>query len=118
MAKFLTVPAMVLASFLAFACSGVASRVPPPPNPPQDTDLCQAMCEHLMAIGCEEGKPLYNSDLPGPVDVPNQSCSDNCKELQTKGFFFNPKCVIDAPTCDQIEPYRERDSSTCGVHSK
>jgi hypothetical protein len=81
----------------------------PPPNPPPDTNLCAAMCNHLKKLGCEEGKPVYNNDQPGPKDIPNQSCADNCTELQTKGFFVNPKCVMTVTTCSQIEAVRPKD---------
>ena len=51
-----------------------------------DTDQCGAMCLHIGPSGlkCPEGEPLYNSDLPGPKDVPNQSCEDWCKDQQGK----------------------------------
>lgn len=86
----------------------------PPPNPPVDTDKCGEMCDHLKKLGCEEGGDLYNNDLPGPDGEPNQSCADNCKELQDKGFFVNPRCVAQVTTCEEIEPARQKESSTCG----
>ena len=85
-----------------------------PPNPPPDTDWCVAMCDHLAELKCEEGEPLFNNDLPGPEGVPNQSCADNCTELQDKGFFVNPKCVVDAPSCEMIEDYRLQEPESCG----
>ncbi len=86
-----------------------------PPIPPPDTDWCTSMCDHLKELGCEEGGPVYNNDLPGEEGAPNQSCSDNCKELQTKGFFVNPRCVSYVSRCDQIEDYRQRSPETCGI---
>lgn len=86
----------------------------PPPNPPVDTDKCGEMCDHLKKLGCEEGEDLYNNDLPGPNGEPNQSCADNCKELQDKGFFVNPRCVAQVKTCEEIEPARQKESTTCG----
>lgn len=85
-----------------------------PPSPPPDTNLCAAMCDHLAKLGCEEGQPVYNNDLPGPVDVPNQSCADNCIELQDKGFFVNTKCVLTVERCTQIEEFRQKEPATCG----
>ena len=85
-----------------------------PPNPPPDTNLCAAMCDHLAKLGCEEGKPVYNNDLPGPKDVPNQSCADNCTELQKKRFFVNTKCVLTVERCTQVEDFRQKDPATCG----
>lgn len=87
----------------------------PPPNPPVDTDWCGKMCGHLKGLGCEEGQPLYNNDLPGPEGEPNQSCEDNCVELQDKGFFVNPRCVATVPTCEDIEPYRQKEPTACTV---
>ncbi len=96
-------------------CPQTEPNVPPPPNPPVDTDLCEKMCEHIGPTGlkCEEGEPVYNNDVPGPANVPNQSCADNCRELQTKGVFVNPRCVILAPSCDQIESYRQKEVDAC-----
>jgi len=85
----------------------------PPPNPPPDTNLCAAMCDHLAKLGCEEGKPVYNNDIAGPKDVPNQSCADNCTELQKKGFFVNTKCVTTVTSCSQIEDFRQKDPASC-----
>lgn len=97
------------------ACPIQGSNHPGPrPIDPPDSDMCSMMCEHLAGLGCEEGKPVYNSDLPGPEGQPNQSCEDNCEELQDRGYFFNPKCVGEVTQCSQIEDYRDRDPSTCG----
>ncbi len=104
----------VLLSLVILGCPPV-DPVIPPPTPPPNTDLCAAMCDHLAKLGCEEGQPVYNNDIAGPVDVPNQSCADNCTELQTKGFFVNPKCVLLVEQCTQIEPFRQKDPSTCGA---
>lgn len=87
----------------------------PSPTPPPDTNLCEQMCSHLTDLGCEEAKPVYNNDLPGPPDVPNQSCKDFCEEMQTKGVFVNPKCVSTVPACEQIEAFRQKDPTVCGA---
>ena len=104
-----------LVGFLLAGCPG-PSNVVPPPNPPPDTDLCASMCQHLQKLGCEEGKDLYNNDLPGPNGVPNQTCAANCKELQDKGFAVNPRCVSTVQKCDEIEAYRQKESKTCVLH--
>lgn len=85
----------------------------PPPTPPVDTNMCDEMCNHLQTLGCEESKPVYNNDLPGPVGVPNQSCDDNCRELQAKGYFVNPRCVATVLVCDAIEAYRQKQPEQC-----
>lgn len=102
---------------LALALPGCppVDPVSPSPNPPPDTDLCDKMCEHIGPNGlkCEEGQPVYNNDLPGPANVPNQSCAENCRELQTKGLFVNPRCVATVPSCDKIEDYRQKSVDAC-----
>lgn len=109
---------MKLACLVALVLAGfVGCHMDPPvisPIPPPDTNLCAAMCAHLAKLGCEEGKPLYNNDLPGPAGVPNQSCADNCTELQKKGFFVNTKCVMQVGQCSQIESARQKDPKICG----
>lgn len=91
--------------------------VGPAPNPPPNTDLCVVMCARIgpQGLGCEEGGPVYNNDLPGPSGVPNQSCVANCEELQTKGFFVNPKCVATVPSCGKIEEYRLKSPDECQI---
>lgn len=107
-------PALVF-SLVMFSCTPSQDPPNPPPNPPPDTDLCDRMCTHLASPGldCEEGRPVYNSDLPGPVDVPNQSCRDWCVEMQDKGVFINPRCVALVKTCAEIEAYRQKTPETC-----
>lgn len=71
------------------------------------------MCKHLADLKCPEAEPVYNSDKPGPVDVPNQTCSDFCQEIQGNGVALNPKCVEIVPSCDLIEAYRQKDPASC-----
>lgn len=104
--------ALLAVALLVLAGCPMDPPIPPPKAPP-DTELCGAMCDHLAKLGCEEGKPLYNNDLPGPPDVPNQSCADNCTELQKKGFFVNPRCVNTLTACSQIEALRQKDPKVC-----
>jgi hypothetical protein len=88
-------------------------ETPRPQPPDNEPGQCEIMCEHLVSLGCEEGKPVYNNDLPGPADVPNQSCPDFCEDLQGKGVPVNPQCVALIEICDQVEEYRTRDSASC-----
>jgi hypothetical protein len=87
--------------------------VNPTPRPGPGADVFVEMCDHLDEMSCEEGKDVYNDDLPGPVDVPNQSCEDFYKSLQDEGIDINPKCIIQAPSCDVIEDYRAKDPAAC-----
>jgi hypothetical protein len=95
--------------------AGGAEPPTPPPTPPPDTNLCGQMCDHLASLGCEESKPVYNSDKPGPVDVPNQTCQDFCQEIQADGVAVNPRCVSLVTACDQIESFRQKDPNACGT---
>jgi hypothetical protein len=78
------------------------------------------MCSHLQGLGCEEGQAVYNSDKPGPTDVPNQSCEDWCTELQDPNhlYFINPRCVALVPTCEDIEVYRKKSPTSCTSDSE
>jgi hypothetical protein len=106
---------------LLFVLAASLMGCPPPkeapsPNPVPDSELCGPMCKHIgpktaenpKGLGCPEGEPLYDSDRPGPVDVPNLDCETWCKEQQAKGVFINPRCVMQVKTCDEIEPARQK----------
>ncbi len=82
----------------------------PSPNPAvvPDSDLCGRMCDHLAALGCEEGKSVYDSDRPGPKGVPNMTCTEFCTDQQSKGTFINPRCVMNVTKCSEIEPARQK----------
>lgn len=123
-----TTLALILASTLLVGCPPVGpDPVTPPnpspnpnpePNPPRpdpapSSDPTAAMCAHLQKLGCEEGESVYNDDLPGPVDVPNQSCTDFHKDLAKDGINVNPKCVRRTPSCRDIESYRAMDPKDC-----
>jgi hypothetical protein len=71
------------------------------------------MCQHIGPVeagglGCAEGAPVYDSDLPGPVDVPNKSCTDFCKDQQNNGLYLNPRCLLQIKSCDEIETARQK----------
>jgi hypothetical protein len=98
-------------SFLMVGCPLGGGPGPQPPEPGKDP--IALMCQHLQSLGCEEGEPVYNDSLPGPEDVPNQSCVDFYGGLQKEGITVNPKCVATAPSCDLVEDYRLRDPEDC-----
>ena len=94
--------------FLA-ACNPAANPVVPEP----DTDLCPQMCQHIGpadagGLGCPEGDPLYNASLPGPANVPNETCTQFCQHQQANGVFINPRCVMQVTSCSQIEAARAK----------
>jgi hypothetical protein len=66
------------------------------------------MCAHLKQLGCEEGQDVYDSDVPGPKDVPNVPCETAYRKMQDNGAFLNPKCVLKVAACSEIEAARKR----------
>lgn len=63
------------------------------------------MCDHIgpEGLGCPEGEPVYDSDLPGPRGEPNQSCEDFCLKQEENGLGLNPECVAQVESCDQVD---------------
>lgn len=105
---------LLLLALVLVACPPANSPSPSPtPTPTPDSELCGQMCQHIGpkaqgGLGCPEGDPVYDSDLPGPRGVPNKSCELFCKDQQTNGVFINPRCVMQVTACDQIETARQR----------
>ena len=107
---------IALIALIAFTLAGCpTSRQPasPHPQPIPDTELIPGMCKHLGpkdqgGLGCKEGEPVYNSDLPGPAGVSNESCVDYYTGLQHDGYFVNPRCILQVTACDQIEAARQK----------
>lgn len=103
----------LLAAITLVSCQPTKEAPSPSPKVIPDTELIPQMCQHIGpkdkgGLGCEEGNPVYNSDIAGPPGVPNQSCADYYKELQDRGFFVNPRCILQVPSCSQIEPARQK----------
>jgi len=103
---------LILGLWLAVACAEQPTAGFPPPN----SDLCPKMCAHLADLKCPEAEALYNNDLPGPPDVPNETCTMFCTEMQDKYVNMSPKCVLAVTSCDGIEPARALDPVTCAAH--
>lgn len=102
---------VLLVVFGVFGCS--KSLPSPPPKPPTPPTVLEGMCQHLRDLGCEEGLPVYNDDLPGPLDVPNQSCEDFHADLEKEGIKVNALCVSRVRSCDEIEDYRAKAPADC-----
>ena len=100
---------------LFLGCSSANQEKAEVPQPLPDTELCKGACEHIgpSGLGCEEGKEVYDSDTPGPKDVPNMTCETFCKMSQDRGAFFNPRCLILVPSCELIEDYRVKNPKEC-----
>jgi len=67
---------------------------------------CGRMCSHFRGLECAEGEDFYDSDKPGPVDVPNTTCEEFCETQMDLGVDLNTTCATKAPTCEEIEAYR------------
>jgi hypothetical protein len=88
------------------------------PVPKPDSDLCDQMCQHIGpkdkgGLGCEEGEPVYDSDKPGPKDIPNETCEEFCRMTQENGISLNPRCLRLVESCDQIEDARAKNPNDC-----
>jgi len=101
----------ILALYLVTACAEEGPAKISPPN----TNLCDPMCQHLAQLKCPEAEAVYNNDLPGPVDVPNETCTVFCQEMQNKGVQMAPKCVLQVTSCEGIETARQLNPETCSA---
>jgi len=101
----------IFAAFALFGCPKQSTSVVNVAPIPTDTDLIPAMCTHLQVLGCAEGKDLYDSDLPGPHGIPNETCAQFYEKQQDNGIFINPRCVMKVSSCADIESARQKDCS-------
>jgi len=91
--------------FLALVLLGCHPDLKPTPAPGPVTSMCAAMCRQIGPVsegglGCPEGEPTYNDDLPGPVGVPNESCAAFCESQEKSG-------VAGVQSCSEIENARQ-----------
>ena len=103
--------ALILSVFFGLSGCPPQPNQSPNPLPVPDSDLCGQMCDHLIQLGCDEGRPFYDSDLPGQRGIPNEDCETFCQKQQANGIYLNPKCVIQAKSCLEIEEVRQKDCS-------
>lgn len=80
---------------LVVALVAFAGTCEPKPDPiiPTDTADCNAACENLRALGCEEGEPLADGT----------PCEIFCAETQGNGFPLRPSCVKSIKACGEID---------------
>jgi hypothetical protein len=78
------------------------------PRPVPEGSPCAQMCEHIgpNGLGCEEGQPVYDSDVAGPPGVPNESCVTFCNKQLDNGVDIFPECIARVKSCDEIEDAR------------
>lgn len=66
------------------------------PSEPPNTNLCNAGCENLKKLGCEEGK--------GSNQLDKDSCKNDCEYSQKIGLIdLNVKCWVEITRCEDLE---------------
>jgi hypothetical protein len=53
---------------------------------------CQAFCQHLRVLGCQEGEPLADGT----------SCETFCIDTQEAGHNLNIPCILQLQTCAEL----------------
>lgn len=107
---------LVLATSVFVLGCPTTTPVSPQPRPVPDSDLCGDMCKRIgpktadnpNGLGCEEGEPVYDSNIPGEPGKPNLSCEAFCVQQQKIGVFINPRCVMQVKSCNEIEAARKK----------
>jgi len=86
--KFLGVPIFLVLPLIG--CYNI--YIPSIPTTPRD-DNCVGACQHLQALGCEEGEPLPDGT----------TCVEFCEQTQKAGHALRPSCIMKITTCDPEE---------------
>jgi len=111
--------AALFVSFVAM-CSSCVSTPPPPPVTPVppvvvDQDECQAACDNLNKLNCEDGKDIetHTRCLINAECGVGQTCSPKgqciapcvtfCRDTEEQGVWLDPGCVATITACDQID---------------
>lgn len=97
---------LALVALCLYGCHHNGSTKDTPKEDGGPDSPCGRMCQHFRDLECEEGKSIYDSDLPGPVGEPNLTCEMFCRSQTNLGVDLNPECSAKAPTCEEIEAYR------------
>jgi hypothetical protein len=77
---------------LLTACSSTPAPAAPSKAGLPDPANCAAACEHLQALGCEEGKPLEDGT----------TCTKFCEDSQTSGHALKAGCVQEIQICAEL----------------
>lgn len=111
---------VVVFSACALGCKNNGGMITP--NPPVITDqaFCQAACDNLQSLGCQEAQPISMGtqcsndadckDLDGNADkfqtcvqhMCETSCTNFCISTENQGVWLDPICVSKIVTCDDI----------------
>lgn len=88
---------LVVALALA-ACSGPAPGSETP-EPPPDTDWCEAAEKRLETLECRDprGDPMW-------VNRDGERFAATCRMIQEQGAVpINPRCIAQAETCEEAD---------------
>lgn len=77
---------------VSISCHIYGPYIPPMPVTPTDNN-CPGACQHLRALGCEDGNPL-------PDGTP---CEVFCEETQKAGHALRPSCIMTLTSCSVAE---------------
>lgn len=121
--------ATIIASaiILLVGCAANPGVTPVPPVIVDQSD-CQAACDNLNHLNCDDGKDIdmklecaNNSECsPGQNCSPVTKtcvapCLTFCIDTENKGVWLDPKCVAQITSCDQIENCPLSTPKTAGV---
>ena len=94
MRKFLSF-LLIVFCFSFTGCPQQEPITPPRPTPiVQDTDHCLPAQVHLQQLKC----------IPeGPFTKKGKTFAEVCEETQAAGVYFNPVCLENVKTCQEID---------------
>lgn len=107
--------AWLFAVVLLGGCPVSGIMVTPQPPTVVDQDKCQAACDNLKRLGCEEAEPIdMHASCFGDAEcLPGQTCStfgtcvascvSFCVDTENQGVWLDPGCVANVKTCDQVD---------------
>lgn len=88
--------AIIAICLFIFSGAQCAGEKKPDPVLPDDTEMCDDACVHLLDLKCtREDGSLLGGPLPD-----GRSCRVWCEETQDNGFPLKPSCVVSLTTCD------------------
>ena len=94
-AKYVAVLRVLVLAGAIWSASCHQTEMPPPAPPPAPpiASACAAYCQHLRALGCQEGEPL-----PGGA-----SCEKFCIDTETNGHDLHISCVLQLQSCAALQ---------------
>lgn len=117
--KRITACAVVLAVIL-LGCPHGTNVTPQPPSVTDQAD-CKAACEHLQALGCDDGQDIdmhtnctsnencldiYFKQDPGQFCKNGAclvTCQTFCERTENAGVWLDPGCVSHVTACNLVD---------------